>query len=100
MEAGKNALRGTGEDRHSKGKEVIKRKRDPGLCQGIWGQETKSSTCGLNDATEKEGKSMKTSPPGAEGVDGKVRSPGGLSGRKWRNKQAPDNRELGRRWSI
>ena len=31
MEAGKNALRGTGEDRHSKGKEVIKRKRDPGL---------------------------------------------------------------------
>ena len=37
MEAGKNALRGTGEDRHTKGKEVIKRKHDPGLCQGIWG---------------------------------------------------------------
>ena len=46
MEAGKNALRGTGEDRHSKGKEIIKRRHDPGLCQWIWGQKQRVAHVG------------------------------------------------------
>lgn len=69
-------MRGTGEDRHSKGKEAIKRKRDPGLCQGIWTEKRRVARGGLNDATEKEARKLVHLVH--RSVDGKgQRSPGG-----------------------
>ena len=81
------------------GKGGYKEKAWPRALPGDLGTETKSSTCGLNDAIEKE--AWKLVHLVHRSVDGKgQRSPGGHLWKEMENKQLQIIENLEERWSV